>query len=116
MLGFASWILLPENRAARAAGGAIANGVSHRRARRNYNPLFLHGPPGSGKTHLVNILTAEATRRAPDMVALTISALDDKTLRELRAGASSLPAAVETLHQPDLLVIEDLQHFDARAT
>src|SRR5947199_296667 len=45
------FLLLPENRAAARACRAVAKAVTAGR-RPPFNPLILHGPPGTGKTHL----------------------------------------------------------------
>src|SRR3954465_6716282 len=45
------FLILPENRAAARAGRAVAKAVTVGR-RPPFNPLVLHGPPGTGKTHL----------------------------------------------------------------
>ena len=39
----------------------VAEGTCQRRARCSVNPLFLHGPSGTGKSHLVSALIVQAT-------------------------------------------------------
>jgi chromosomal replication initiator protein len=68
------------------------------------NPLVLHGPPGSGKTHLATGLLEAVTSDGSTRTARVVSAAD---------FASELPD--ETL-ACDLLVVEDLQHLPAKAT
>src|SRR5262249_15296450 len=46
---FARFIAAPENRAAFLAAQDVAQCVCSRRSQRRTNPLFLHGPPGTGK-------------------------------------------------------------------
>ncbi|MFO0929044.1 MAG: helix-turn-helix domain-containing protein [Gemmataceae bacterium] len=98
------WILLPENRAARQAIEGVVRCVGGRALRRAVNPLFVAGPPGSGKSHLATELVAETTRQLPDLLVAVVPAAD-------------LALAVEdsaALRQADLVVIEDVQHLPVR--
>jgi chromosomal replication initiator protein len=105
------WVLLPENRAAWCAAERVTVCVGGRGARRAVNPLFVHGPAGTGKTHLVGLLLAEATRRAPDLQTAVLQAGDFEALLRSEEPSPDLMAA----RQADLLVVEDLQHLPARA-
>ena len=58
MQTFAQWISLPENRSAQTAVERVADALRARRSPRAFNPLFLHGPSGGGKSHLVAALLA----------------------------------------------------------
>jgi chromosomal replication initiator protein len=105
------WILLPENRAARQAVERVLDCVCGRSPRRAINPLFLHGPAGSGKSHLVGDLVAQAMRCLPDVQVALLQASD------LRSGAPGQPEdeAILAARQADLLVVEDLQHLPAHS-
>jgi chromosomal replication initiator protein len=105
------WILLPENRAARQAVERVLECVCGRAPRRAINPLFVHGPPGSGKTLLAGDLIAQATRRLPDLPVALLQAGD------IIAGASGRPEDedVAAARHAELVVVEDLQHLPARA-
>jgi chromosomal replication initiator protein len=95
-LTLARFLPLPENRSALAAVHGVLACVCSRRPRRLHSPLFLHGPPGSGKTHLVSALAQEVVRQAPNRVV------------SLFAAAEFDPPG-----ETDLLVVEDLQHLPA---
>jgi len=113
---FARWVSTPENRAARTAVGRVVACVCARRQRREINPLLLHGPSGTGKTHLVSALVTEITRQAPDLVATVLSAGDFAYLGHPENDAGG--EGTETLlaaRQCDLLVVEDVQHLPLRA-
>jgi chromosomal replication initiator protein len=110
MYTFTHWVSTPENRFARAAVRRVARCVAGRRCRRAVNPLFLHGPTGTGKTHLVNALVAAVTRRCPDLVVCLVPAADCRT-DENRPSDEWLAAAREC----DLLVVEDVQHLPERS-
>jgi chromosomal replication initiator protein len=98
---FARWISTPENRSALLAVQRVADCLGARRQRRAINPLFVHGPAGTGKTHLTSALVREATTRRPDVVVAVLSPGDEP---EDDAGTGPLP---------DLLILEDMQHLAA---
>jgi chromosomal replication initiator protein len=69
------------------------------------NLLTLHGPPGTGKSHLLAVLTAELTGAAPDRSAVTLPAADLNPSAE----GPDWPA----VRACDLLLVEDLHHLSA---
>jgi chromosomal replication initiator protein len=109
MYTFTHWVTTPENRFARAAVQRVMGCVALRR-RQQVNPLFLHGPAGTGKTHLVNALAAAVTRRCPDLIVSLLPAADCRP--DDSQQPDEWPAAAR---ECDLLVIEDVQHLPARA-
>ena len=58
-MSLAAFLPFPENHSALAAIQDLLANVRSGKAQRSPNPLFLHGPPGSGKSHLVGALAAE---------------------------------------------------------
>jgi chromosomal replication initiator protein len=114
MQTFANWIPLAENRAAWLAVRSVADCVCGRGTRRAVNPLFLHGPAGSGKSHLVCALLAEATQRSPDLQVALLAAADLESLQSGNDAPESNREEWKALRQADLLVIEDVQHLPAR--
>ncbi len=110
MYTFTHWVTTPENRFARVAVRRVADCVAAGRRRRAVNPLFLHGPAGTGKTHLVNALAAVVTQRCPDLIACLLPATDCRP--ESPREPEEWPTAAK---ECDLLVIEDVQHLPGRA-
>jgi chromosomal replication initiator protein len=110
MSTFTHWVTTPENRLARAAVQRVADCVCSRGRRREVNPLFLHGPVGTGKTHLVSALAEDVTRRCPDLVVSLRPAAD---LAPLPGDPAAEEAA--TAGPCDLLLIEDVQHLPERS-
>src|SRR5262245_3423642 len=111
---FTHWIETPENRPALLAIQRVTECVCSQRRKREVNPVFLHGPSGTGKTHLVSALVAEATARRPDLVA-TVLAAGDLALA-YQADADGQPSTVlASAREADLLIVEDLQHLPAQA-
>lgn len=106
---FDNFIVGDSNRFAHAACKAIAEGAVD-----PYNPLFLVGTPGLGKTHLLHAIGNEFQERDPNsqvryMTATRfwseIQAADrDETIAEFR----------EELRSLDILLLDDLQDIEGR--
>jgi chromosomal replication initiator protein len=115
MQTFANWISLPENRSAQAAVERVIDNAGARRM--SLNPLFLHGPAGTGKSHLVSALLARVIQQTPDRTTSLLTANEFATL--VRASADAQADAIadlQALRGADFLVIEDVQHLSALAT
>jgi len=65
---FDNFIVGPSNQLGAAATRAVADAPGG-----SYNPLFLHGPTGLGKTHLLQAVCHRAMQRRPDMKVLYLS-------------------------------------------
>ena len=105
----AAWadvVPLPENRSALRAVRRVARAVAA--AGRVPTPLVLHGPPGTGKTHLTAALV-RAVIAGP--AARTVQAVPANDLD--RQADDADPFA--DLAGCDLLIVEDLQHLPAGA-
>jgi chromosomal replication initiator protein len=109
MQSFGTWVLLPENRSAQAAVERVAAAIGQGRTRNILNPLFLHGPAGAGKTHLVTALLFRVTQHRPDLTATVLEA------RQLeQPDTIDSPADLVAARQADVVVVEDLQHLTGR--
>ena len=99
-----------SNDLARAAAQQVAQnpGVS-------YNPLFIYGGVGLGKTHLVHALGNEVLRYAPNKVIRYIHAEDyySDVIRAYQQKAfDSFKRTYRTL---DVLLVDDIQFFNGKA-
>lgn len=105
------FVSLPENRSAWAAAERATASIASHHARRVFNPLFLHGSPGTGKSVLVASLVREVLRRVPNLVISKLLAGD--------LGRPSTPRGTDddiaAVRQADLLIVEDLQYLPAKA-
>lgn len=99
------FIVTPETRSALLAVKRLAKAVEAGKSLRDASPLFLHGSPGVGKSHLAAGLQTAVSECKPVRTARLIAAGD--------LGVDE-PEANE-FETCDLLVIEDLQHMPDRA-
>jgi chromosomal replication initiator protein len=106
-LNLSRFISVPENRSALLAVRNLADSLRSGR-HRGSSPLFVHGPPGSGKTCLVTGL-ADEVRGHPGRVAVVQA--DELELMLVPGEADGIRALEDT----DLLVLEDLHRLGARA-
>jgi chromosomal replication initiator protein len=98
---FATFVAAPENRSALLAVQEVAECL--RANRSAVAPLFLHGPTGTGKSHLLAALLEQASRQTPPLALTVVTAGDGETFADGMPGESC-----------DLLVVEDVQHLPAR--
>jgi chromosomal replication initiator protein len=110
-LSFARLLDLPENHSALIAVQVLSNAIKSGHQASQPNPLFLHGPAGTGKTCLVKALHAEVLRYSRQAVVGWLSAKELEPLlspQELAAQGSRL------VDEMDLLIVEDLHHLAPR--
>ena len=106
---FETFIVGSSNKFAHAAAMAVATHDI-----RNYNPLFIHGDSGLGKTHLLFAIMNEVKKRKPDAIVAyvkgeeftneLISAIRNQTTPEFR----------EKYRKVDYLLVDDIQFIAGR--
>src|SRR5580692_11774724 len=106
---FDSFIVGASNQFAHAAAIAVAEQPS-----KSYNPLFLYGGVGLGKTHLMQAIGHTLKRRNPALRLTYISA--EKFTNEVIASIrfERMPAFRDRFRNMDVLMVDDIQ-FIARA-
>jgi chromosomal replication initiator protein len=79
-----------------------------------YNPLFIHGPSGLGKTHLLQATCAELLRSDPgrEVVYVSCETFVNDLIRAIETG--SLLAFRDAARRVDVLVIDDVQFLANR--
>lgn len=106
---FDRFVIGAGNRAAHAAALAVAEAPSEA-----YNPLFLHGPPGLGKTHLLVAIAnyLEASAPALNVRYTTAERFTNEFVTALRsAGAEEFKRRYRDL---DVLLVDDVQFLEGK--
>jgi chromosomal replication initiator protein len=106
---FERFVIGEGNRVAHAAALAVAEAPSE-----SYNPLFLHGPPGLGKTHLLvaiaNYLRANAAGLSVRYT--TAEGFTNEFVTALRSsGAEGFKSRYRDL---DVLLVDDVQFLQGK--
>jgi chromosomal replication initiator protein len=106
-LTFASFLVGGSNRLAHAAALEVASAFAN--SQQMFNPLFLHGNVGLGKTHLLHAIAWEVTHRKPEaeVLYLTAERFMSGFVQALRARDAL--AFKEKLRKIDILIIDDME-------
>lgn len=81
------------------------------------NPLFIHGPSGLGKTHLLQAIAHEVLSRDPGkmVVYLTSEQFGNLYIDAVRAGGTQRMSEFrQRFRNVDVLLIDDVQFFDGK--
>ncbi len=106
---FEEFVVGPSNRLAYAACRGIASQPGD-----VYNPLFVHGVSGVGKTHLLQATCSELLRRMADIRVVYLSA--ETFVNEFIRGieTNQLARFREHVRRCDVLAIDDIQFIHDR--
>lgn len=106
---FENFVVAENNELARAACFAVSQNLGH-----TYNPLFIYGGVGLGKTHLLQALGNEVRQNHPEKIikyvtserftSELIDSLNNRTIDKFK----------EYYQQIDLLIIDDIQFLSGR--
>lgn len=101
---FDSFVIGPSNRFAHAASLAVADSPA-----KAYNPLFIYGGVGLGKTHLMHAIGQRALAKSPKAKVLYISS-EEFTNQLISAIQNRItPKFREKYRSVDILLIDDVQ-------
>ena len=106
---FDRFVIGPGNRLAHAAALAVAELPGEA-----YNPLFLHGPPGLGKTHLLGAIAEYMSRNHPALNVhyTTAERFTSEFVGALRRDGPELFKA--RYRELDALLIDDVQVLEGK--
>ncbi len=93
-----------------------ARTVAQTPADTTYNPLFIYGDPGLGKTHLLHAITREIIKNYPNYNILRVKG-EDFTNELIEALAIKAPVQFrEKYRKADVLVVDDIQFIAGKVS
>jgi len=106
---FDNFVVGPSNRLAHASCIAVSQSPGN-----TYNPLFIYGSSGLGKTHLLHAVCFEAQRRLNNAVIQFLSCEDfvNRFIRAIEEG--NLAGFQSQFRTVDALIIDDVQFLRER--
>ncbi len=106
---FENFIVGPSNRFAHSAAIAVSNHPGE-----VYNPLFIYGPPGVGKTHLLYAIANGIRKKVPDANIVYIKG-DQFTVELIEAIRNGKNIEFRSKYrEADLFLIDDVQFIAGR--
>lgn len=99
---FETFVVGPSNRLAQAAALAVTE--NHATA---YNPLFLYGGVGLGKTHLLHAVGVESQRRGRQTLYVSSEQFTNELVNAIRTQTAA--AFRDKYRSIDVLLIDDIQ-------
>ncbi len=104
---FANFVEGDCNRLARSAGYAVANNPG----KTAFNPLFIYGESGLGKTHLAQAIGIEVKNRFPDKTVLYVSANKFVTQFSEASIKNERNDFIHFYQMIDVLILDDVHEF-----
>ncbi len=108
-LTFDDFVIGPSNRFAHAAALAVAETPG-----RSYNPLFIYGDAGLGKTHLLQAIRQYVEENYPDYVVryVTSETFLNQFIESIRLNTSA--EFKRRYREVDVLLVDDIQFLENR--
>ncbi len=107
---FERFVIGPANRLAHAAALAVAEAPGQA-----YNPLFLHGPPGLGKTHLLGAIANYLRLRSPHLSVHYATAESFTNAFVAALQGADIDSFKQRYREADVLLVDDVQFLEGKA-
>lgn len=108
---FDNFVVGPSNQLARAAAEAVASKPGNL-----YNPLFIYGESGLGKTHLMQAIGHEFLKKFPEKKVLYVSTetFINDFIQAVGSGFGKAKDFKNRYRSVDLLLIDDIQFLSTK--
>ena len=106
-LTFATFIEGECNRLARSAGMSVAVNPGNN----PFNPLYIYGDSGLGKTHIVQAIGHEVRQRHPELQVLYVSMNKFQAQFQTAYKNGEIPDFIHFYQMIDVLIIDDIQEL-----
>jgi chromosomal replication initiator protein len=107
---FEQFVIGDSNRLAHAAALTVAELPGQA-----YNPLFVCGPPGVGKTHLMHSIASLIASHNPELTIRAATGESFATEFRHALGGSSMEAFKRRFRYADVLLVDDVQFLERKA-
>jgi len=77
-----------------------------------YNPLYIYGPPGVGKTHLLYAIANAYNKEQITAIYISANQFLEEMIEAIKTG--NAPEFREKYHQADVLLIDRLQYISGK--
>ncbi len=109
-LTFATFIEGECNRLARSAGMSVAVNPGNT----PFNPLYIYGNSGLGKTHIVQAIGHEVRQRHPELQVLYVSMNKFQAQFQTAYKNGEIPDFIHFYQMIDVLIIDDIQELTGK--
>lgn len=109
-LTFATFIEGECNRLARSAGMSVAVDPGNN----PFNPLYIYGDSGLGKTHIVQSIGHEVRQRHPELQVLYVSMNKFQAQFQTAYKNGEIPDFIHFYQMIDVLIIDDIQELTGK--
>ncbi|HIY46745.1 MAG TPA: chromosomal replication initiator protein DnaA [Candidatus Alistipes faecigallinarum] len=109
-LTFATFIEGECNRLARSAGMSVAVSPGNN----PFNPLYIYGDSGLGKTHIVQSIGHEVRQRHPELQVLYVSMNKFQAQFQTAYKNGEIPDFIHFYQMIDVLIIDDIQELTGK--
>ncbi len=108
-LTFETFIVGPSNNFAHAACVAVAT-----KPAQIYNPLFIYGNSGLGKTHLLNAISSEISKNNPNLLIVYVKGEEftNELIEAIQKGTTD--AFRQKYRKADVLLMDDIQFIGGK--
>lgn len=106
---FENFIVGDSNKFAHAVSIAVANNPANQ-----YNPLFIYGSSGLGKTHLIKAIANRISKNFPNYKTIFVKGDDFANEMIAALGNRRIPEFKEKYRKVDVLLVDDVQFFGGK--